>query len=278
MARHWAWGGLMIGGACVAGCHVISPEHLKGDRPETPATTVSRVAKEPETVSKPTPAAPMAAATSEATEVVTDDPLGLAVDAMVAGKDAEAATQLAKHLKAHPEQLVFRNQLAELLFKLERHAEAQYHFEKFDELASGSSKSLLGQRIHCHTRLMEIAQARENPFREKLHRGIGLYLIACEVQSKADDPSELSPDAEKLWCRAANELNEARRFRESDTRTAWYLYLVWTRLDQPRPAEKALHHAAANLVFSPLPTGEDRELRGVLESVSNRPATQRVSR
>lgn len=276
MARYWAWGCLIFGGACVAGCHVISPEHLRGERPEVVSKPVDGAPEdtEPKVIAKPV--SRNAAEKELAAPAEIDDPLGLAADAMVAGNDVVAAKQLTRHVKAHPDQLVFRNQLAEILFKLERYADAQYHFEKFDEMATGSSKSLLGRRIHCHTRLMEIAQIREEAFAEKLHRGIGLFLIGCEVQSKAEDPGELSADAEKLWCRAANELNEAHKLREGDSRPVWYSYLVWTRLDQPRPAEKALKVAAANSIFSSLPAGEDREMRSVLDSMGYRsPATMR---
>ncbi|WP_020468726.1 hypothetical protein [Zavarzinella formosa] len=251
MTRYWSWGCLLVGGASVAGCHVISPEHLKSKPNEVAALPVSRAVDSP---------------------VEEEDSLGLAADAMVAGRDAEAATHLKRHLRNHPDQLVFRNQLAELLFKLDRHAEAQFHFARFDETAAASGLPLLGQRIHCHTRLMEIAQVREDAFAEKLHRGIGLHLIAGEVQSKAEDPNELSPEAEQLWCRAANELKEARTLKEDDARSAWYLHLVWSRLDQPRPAEKALRAAAANAVFAPLPAGEDREMRNALNSADHRPS------
>jgi len=248
VSRFWAWGLLVVGAAGVAGCHVISPEHLKNKPAEAlAATPVSRAVD------------------------VEDDALSMAADGMAAGDDAAAAKHLARHVKAFPDQLVFRNQLAELEFKLGKYADAQTHFAKFDEAAAGSAR-LLGQRIHCHTRLMEIAQAREDGFAEKLHRAVGLHLIAGEVQSKHDDPAALSPDAEKLWCRAAAELKAAGELRPEDARCAWYQHVVWTKLDQPRPAEKALRTAAANAAFSPLPPGEEREMRAALASSEYRAA------
>ena len=252
MTRWWAWGVLVIGGVGVAGCHVISPEHLKDKPTEAEAVAATPVSRAVE------PAA-------------ADDALALAADGMAAGDDAAAAKHLTRHLRAFPDQLVFRNQLAELLFKLGKFAEARDHFAKFDAAAAGSAP-LLGQRIHCHTRLMEIAQERDDAFAEKLHRAIGLYLIAGEVQAKQDDPAELSPDAEKLWCRAAAELKEAAALREDDARCAWYQHLVWTKLDQPRPAEKALRVAAAHAAYAPLPPGEEREMRAALDSSEYRAA------
>lgn len=290
MARTWAWGCLIIGGISVAGCHVISPEHLKGERPAQIAP-IERVAKDKQPSLNDSPLEQTEAKTEVEPKKVPattvsrtttlenlpasekEDLVSLAVDAMAEGNDKLAAKHLEKHLKANPDQIIFRKQLAESLFKLERFSESRYHFEKFDEYAAGGSKSLLGQRIHCHTRLMEIALTREDQFAERLHRGIGLYLIACEVQSKADNPSELSADAERLWCRAAKELSEAHKLREEDTRSLWYSYLVWMRLDQSKPAMKSLKMAAENVAFSPLPSNEDRELRAVLESQEIRTTT-----
>lgn len=240
--RVWMGGLLVVGGGCVAGCHVISPEHLKG-----PAKPLNELVAKP--VSRELDLPP------------EDDALTLAADSLEKGNTAEAAAHLAKHVKQHPDQVIFRNQLAEQLYKLDRLTESQYHFNLVDSASTNLGNKLISQRIHCHTRLMEIARDRDDAFAEHLHRGIGLYLIADEVQAKADDPMELTADAERLWCRAANELKEATKLEPEHARAYWYLYLVWAKLDQPRPAEAALKSTSERVVLSPLPMAEDLEFR-----------------
>jgi hypothetical protein len=61
-------------------------------------------------------------------------------------------------------------------------------------------------------------------------------------------------------CKAAAALKEAQTARPDDARPAWYLYRVWSHLDQPRPADRALRQALANAPFSQLTPVEGREL------------------
>src|SRR5438067_711414 len=41
--------------------------------------------------------------------------------------------------------------------------------------------------VHCHSRLMEIAEGAEDDYGEHLHRGIGLYLLACQSEDLEAD-------------------------------------------------------------------------------------------
>jgi hypothetical protein len=67
-------------------------------------------------------------------------------------------------------------------------------------------------------------------------------------------------DVERLLCKAAAALKEAQAREPDDARPAWYLYRVWSRLDQPRPAERALRQALAAAPFSRLTPTESRDL------------------
>jgi hypothetical protein len=102
---------------------------------------------------------------------------------------------------------------------------------------------------------MEIARQREDAYAEHLHRGIGLYLVAGRIEDGAE-----SDDVERLLCKAATALKEAQALRPDDARPAYYLYRVWLKLDQPRPAEKALRQALNAAPFCRLTPAESREL------------------
>src|SRR3954453_23485334 len=103
---------------------------------------------------------------------------------------------------------------------------------------------------------MERARQREEQYAERLHRGIGLYLVAARLADRDGDPG----DVERLLCKAAGALKEAQENRPDDARAAWYLYRGWARLDQPRPAAKALRQATAAAPFSALTPAEARDL------------------
>jgi tetratricopeptide (TPR) repeat protein len=190
------------------------------------------------------------------------DSLSIAIDCLARGDDAAAAIHLGKHVAEHPDQPVYRAQLGELLARLERLAEAQGHFEAAAAQSQNTAASQ-NRLIHYHTRLMDIARARDDAYGEHLHRGIGLYLVASRLAeaSKADD-------VEQLLCKSAASLKRAQELRPDDARPAWYLYRVWTRLDQPRPAERALRKAIAAAPLSDLTPAEAREL-----TLSGRSAT-----
>ena len=85
---------------------------------------------------------------------------------------------------------------------------------------------------------------------------IGLYLVAVRLAERDGDPGEV----ERLLCKAALALQDAEAKRPDDARAAWYLYKVWSQLDQPRPAAKALRQAAAAAPFSTLTPVEARDL------------------
>ena len=231
--------------AAAAGCQAVStrsaqpPAAVRATAP--PAATVQQVAFKPSATKPPDlPSAP--------------DELTLAVDCLERGDDSAAATHLERHVGEHPDQIVFRARLADLLARLDRLPEAQAHFEAAAAAAQGGSPAARREMVHYHTRLMEIARLREDAYAEHLHRGIGLYLVGSRLADK--DAGE----AERLLCKAATALKEAEAARPDDARPAWYLYRVWSQLDQPRPAERALRKAIANAPFSRLTPAESHDL------------------
>jgi hypothetical protein len=221
----------VLGLACVVtlaavGCQVISPPYLKEPR-------------------------------AEAEVSFDNDPLSLAANCLEQGNDSEAVPHLINHMRRHPEQVMFRMQIGEILYRLKRWGEAHQQMEDFVAGAQDGTKTIQKQLIHAHTRLMEIAKQREDDYTEHLNRGIGLFLIADELGSKQADPAE----RQRLLIRSANELKLALELRTDEARPAWYLHRVWADLDQPRAAEKMLRKARSASAFTTLTPKEQSELQ-----------------
>ena len=78
--------------------------------------------------------APLAATPAPATDRLT-----LAAECLDRGDDTGAVPHLKAHVKAHPDALILRLHLAEVLRKLGRTSEAANHFERFIRDAQGSA-------------------------------------------------------------------------------------------------------------------------------------------
>jgi predicted Zn-dependent protease len=185
--------------------------------------------------------------------------LTLAAAYIERGDEAGAARHLAEYVAAFPEQHVARAHYAELLLRLGRPGEARAQFERF--IADVQDVPELAQKhlVHCHSRLMEIAEAEGDEYAEHLNRGIGLYLLARE-RAGLPDPDEGELSVEGVLCKAAGELTMARMVRRDEARPCWYLYAVWSRLEQRQPALRHLREADATAPFSYLTPAEKRDL------------------
>jgi hypothetical protein len=236
--------------AAIAGCQAISSRPPQSAPPITSRVekraTVHQAAYQ-QTSARPADLPPEPSA--------APDHVSLAADCLERGDDAAAAGHLERHVGEHPDQVVFRARLADLLVRLDRLPAAQAHYEAAVAHAQDGPAAARRQLIHFHTRLMEIARLRDNAYAEHLHRGIGLYLVGCRL-SEEGKPEEV----ERLMCKAAAALTEAEAARPDDARPAWYLSCVWSHLDQPRPADRALRKASAAAPFSRLTPAEAREL------------------
>ena len=227
--------------AVVAGCQSVSPAP-PADPPPVP-------------IVQPPPAVRQAAHVTTEDPPATPDALSLAADCLDRGDDAAAVPHLERHVGQHPDQVLFRAQLAELLARLDRLPEAQAHYEAALAHAQAGPPAARKQLVRYHTRLMEIAKQRSDGYAEHLHRGVGLFLVA-ERLGDDGDPG----DVERVLCKAAAALKEAQAARPDDARACWYLYRVWAKLDQPRPADRALRQALAAAPFSRLTPAEASEL------------------
>jgi tetratricopeptide (TPR) repeat protein len=184
--------------------------------------------------------------------------LSLAAAHLALGEDRLAAPHLGDYLAARPDHFLVRMPYAELLARLERLAEAGHQLERFVEQAQEFPRIADDHLIACHTRLMEIAAGLGDEYAERLHRGIGLYLLALK---RAELGGAGAPAAaEELLCKAAGELTLARLERPGEARPCWYLHGVWERLGQRQPAERSLRAAERHAGLSYLTPAELRRL------------------
>jgi hypothetical protein len=185
--------------------------------------------------------------------------LVLAATFLQEGEEAAAATHLERYVEERPRHLLARAQLGELLFRREQFDKSRFHFELFVTLAQEQRDELFRTVIHSHSRLVEIGEIQDDPYQEHLHRGIGLFLLACRRATEADPDGEYSADS--LFCRAAAELQEARDDQPDEARPYLYLYQVWTRLGQHAAAARSLAAADARALLSRLTPLERQDLQ-----------------
>ena len=186
--------------------------------------------------------------------------LSLAAAYLEMDDEAAALPPLTRFVGAHPEQMVIRVHLADLLLRLKRSAEARAEFERC--VAGAQERDDAGtpaQLVHCHTRLVEIAEAADDGYNEHLHRGIGLFLLARQRAILPEPEGEFSCEA--LLCRAAGELTLAHLAKTDEARPSWYLHEVWSRLAQQQPARRFLREATRAAPFTYLTAAEQRGLQ-----------------
>jgi tetratricopeptide (TPR) repeat protein len=185
--------------------------------------------------------------------------LSLAAAYLELGAEPTACNHLCCYVQAHPEHLSVRVHLADLQLRLHRLADARAEFARCIACAQDQSEQQSGTLIHCHARLMQIAEEQEDCYGEHLHRGIGLCLLARQRSRLPDPEGELS--SESLLCKAAGELTLAHLDRPDEARPSWYLHQVWHELDQRQAALRCLHAAADAAPFSELTLAEKRALQ-----------------
>lgn len=187
---------------------------------------------------------------------LTRNHLSLAAAYLEQGDQPAACVHLRSYVQTNPHHLAARIHLADLQLRLQRWTDARLEFERCVASAQDRSEPAEGPLLHCHARLMEIAEEAEDGYNEHLHRGIGLCLLACQRAALPDPDGELS--TESLLCKAAGELTLAQNDRPEEARPNWYLYRVWDMLDQRQTALRCLRAAADAAPFSRLTAAEKR--------------------
>jgi cytochrome c-type biogenesis protein CcmH/NrfG len=183
-----------------------------------------------------------------------DDSLAKAAELLDRGDETAALPHLRAHVRAHPEAVVIRAHLAELLFRAGQSDEARGHFERYVADAQRLAGPAHERLVHCHTRLMTIAEDTNDAYGEHLHRGIGLVLLVKRWDTER--PDEVA--AEQTLAKAASALRAAIAERPGDARAHLYLAEAYRRLGQPTAAQSALRMAKARLP-DPAVTEAERE-------------------
>ncbi|MFO0844799.1 MAG: tetratricopeptide repeat protein [Gemmataceae bacterium] len=184
--------------------------------------------------------------------------LSLAAAHLALGQDRLAAPHLGAYLDARPGHFLARMPYAELLTKLDRLPEARAQLDRFIADAQDHPRVADEHLIASHTKLMEIATSGGDEYTERLHRGIGLYLLAVKRrQLGGTDAARL---AEELLCKSAGELTMARLRRPHEARPSLYVHGVWRELGQRQPAERSLREAEGLAGLSYLTPDETRRL------------------
>jgi tetratricopeptide (TPR) repeat protein len=182
------------------------------------------------------------------------------------GDDGRAVEYLARYLQFQPDHVSVRAHLAEILLRLERPEAARLQFERCIVDLQDGGEIEAEKLIHCEARLVKVAEILQDEYAEDLHRGIGLYLLACQRATVPD--AEEEPSAQGLLFKAARELSAAGAERPEEARPCWYLHKVWSRLAQQQPAERWLRAAADAAAFSDLTPAERRELQTTYHSAA----------
>jgi tetratricopeptide (TPR) repeat protein len=191
--------------------------------------------------------------------MVAEDPLlPQASQALEAGDHAQACELLRAYAERHPESKHARAFYAEVLAKLGNATEASVEFEKAVARLQEDKSVDLALIVHCHGRLLDLADDDADEFHVHLHRGLGLYWLA-QQKRRGDEPADALP-TESILCKAALELTAAHWLMPSEARPTWYLSLIWRQLGQSAAAQRWLHETCAASHFSYLTPRERAEL------------------
>jgi predicted Zn-dependent protease len=226
----------------VVGCHSVHSA-----TPEPPGVPIPAAAKPAEVPKPPLEALRTSAARppqpSAPPEQEPDDPLTLA--ARCIGRDdlRGATAHLGAYVRAHPDQPLYRFQLAELYVRSDRPANAKFHYEEFTKSAQ-DAPALRPQRVTAHTRLMEMAQRCGDRFGELFHRGVGLLLVVEQMDALQDRDATF---CEEMLCKSLRALSDAKELKPGDPRVRAHLADVYDRTGNPHAAraERAAARATA---------------------------------
>lgn len=162
------------------------------------------------------------------------DHLRLAAEHLDRADERGAVPHLQAHLRREPDAGMVRAYLGELLLKTGRPVDARMEFERFTRDAAEQSPAAKKHLVHVHTRLMELASAMDDSFREQLHRGIGLLLLV--KQWRAAPETDDAAMSERTLVQALRALTGANHERPGEPRALYYLAEVYSELNQPDAA------------------------------------------
>lgn len=221
-------GKLLLCGSLVA---LSACESVRHAPPPVPVPRAAPV------VAQPVPPAPAADVLRAAARVPAEpqaapyDPLARAAECISRNELAAAATHLEAHVRAHPDQPLYRLQLADLHTRTANTEAATDHLERF--VCDAQSPALRKYLPNAHTKLMGLAQARGDRFAELLHRGAGLLALLTELDA---DPQRDAAFCEEVACKALRALTDAKALKPTDPRARLHLADAYARTGNAKGA------------------------------------------
>jgi tetratricopeptide (TPR) repeat protein len=185
--------------------------------------------------------------------------LSLAAAYLAQGDEPRACDQLRQFLDAQPDHRNARFYYAELLCKLGQATEAREQFEHTIAVCQEEVPVDARHLLHCHGRLLKLAEAADDEYEVCLQRGIGMFWLA-QARAKLGEPAGDLP-VEALLCRAAGSLSAAHELRPEEARPCWYLHRIWQQLAQQHQAQHWLNETQNAATFSTLTPSEQRSLQ-----------------
>lgn len=208
--------------------------HTSAKTTELPVATESA-----DPIDNPEPEAAESEATFDST--IAEDALAKAAEHLDRDENREALPYLRAYVKANPDAVMIRAYLAELYLRLGETENASREFHTVIDIAETMSGPIRDHRVHCHTRLMEMAQADGDDFAEYLNRGIGLYLLVKRWDAEPGRSDEIV--AEQTLSQALQAFREAEKYDSSDPRPQLWRAKVLDRLGQGAAADTARQRA-----------------------------------
>ena len=196
------------------------------------------------------PAPPQSAPTMAPQPQLKASHLSMAAARLADGDEAQACAHLSQFVADQPNHRNARLLLAELLFQRGQHAAAREQFEQTIVRVQQEKPADVRHLLHCHNRLLALADVMDDDYESQLQRGISLVLLAQRRGQLGDPDGDLPVEA--LLCKAAGCLAAAHALRPDEARPCWYLHGVWRRLGQPQAAQHWLRQAQAAAPFSAL--------------------------
>jgi tetratricopeptide (TPR) repeat protein len=185
--------------------------------------------------------------------------LSLAAAFLAQGDEPNACDQLRQFLAVQPDHRNARFFYAELLCKLGQPNEAREQFAHTISVCQEENPVDPRHLLHCHGRLLTLAEAADDEYEIHLQRGIGMFWLA-QARAKLGEPAGELP-VEALLCRATGSLSAAHALRPEESRPCWYLYRVWRQLAQQHQTQHWLNEAQSAAPYSTLTVSEQRSLQ-----------------
>ncbi len=186
-----------------------------------------------------------------------DDPLSAVAQCLEREDYRGAAIHLDAYVRAHPNQTLFRLQLADFCVRGGQVAEAKFHYERFAADAQSGPATLRPHLVTAHTKLMEIAQRRNDRFGELFHRGVGLLLLVKQMDGA---PDRDEPFCEEMLCKSLRALIDAKELKPGDPRVRVYLAEALERTGNRRAADTERSAAQKGVAAGELTVSERKPL------------------